>query len=280
MQGPPVITLTTDFGGADAYVATMKGVILDIAPDARLVDVTHQITPQDVRQTAYVLYTLYRFFPRRTVHLVVVDPGVGGSRRAIALRTPRGSFVGPDNGVFSYVIAEQDIEVGVELVNPRYRLAPVSQTFHGRDIFAPAAAHLATGVPIDQLGPRLSDPVSLPLPRLQVGSDVIKGEVLHIDHFGNVITSIGRLLWRAEELWLEPAFGKRQAQDVCLQADQASVRAAGQQIRSLCRTYADVEPGDTLALVGSGGHLEISVREGSAAAVLGLQPGDPVEVEW
>lgn len=280
MQGPPVITLTTDFGGADAYVATMKGVILDIAPDARLVDVTHQITPQDIRQTAYILYTLYRFFPRRTVHLVVVDPGVGGSRRAIALRTPRGFFVGPDNGVFSYVIAEQDVEAAVELVRPRYRLAPMSHTFHGRDIFAPAAAHLATGVPIDQLGPRLSDPLQLPLPRLQVSSGVIRGEVLHIDHFGNVITSIGRLLWRAEELWLEPAFGKREAQDVRLQADQASVRAAGQQIPSLRRTYADVEPGDTLALVGSGGHLEISVREGSAAAVLGLQPGDPVEVEW
>lgn len=280
MSSPPIIALTTDFGIADGYVGTMKGMMLGIAPDARLVDVTHQIEPQDVRQTAYVLHTVYLFFPVRTVHLVVVDPGVGSARRAIALRTTHGSFVGPDNGVFSYVMAEQEIKVAVELVNPRYHLTHVSQTFHGRDIFAPAAAHLAAGVPIAELGPPISDLVTLPLPRLRITPGMIRGEVLHIDHFGNVVTSIGRLFWRREELWLEPAFAGREGEKVRFQAHQASVTVGGRQIQGIQRTYADGEAGDTLALVGSEGHLEIAVRGGSGADELDVHTGDPVELRW
>jgi S-adenosylmethionine hydrolase len=280
MDAVPVITLTTDFGLVDAYVGTMKGVMLGIAPDARPVDITHQIAPQDVRQTAYVLYTVYRFFPPHTVHLVVVDPGVGSARRAIALRTPRGSFVGPDNGVFSYVMAEQPLIAAVELADARYRRVRVSQTFHGRDIFAPAAAHLAAGVPIDQFGPPVPDPVTLPLPHLQASPGVVEGEVLHIDHFGNVITSVGRLVWEAEKLTLKPAFRETGAQEVHFRADEASITTEGHEIQGVRRTYAQVEPGDTLALVGSTGHLEISVREGSGARKLGLQMGDPVELRW
>lgn len=277
---PPLITLTTDFGLADAYVGSMKGVILSIVPDARLVDVTHQIAPQDVRQTAYVLYTLYRFFPPHTVHLVVVDPGVGGARRAIALRTPQGSFVGPDNGVLSYVMADQPVETMVELTNPRYHRARVSQTFHGRDIFAPAAAHLAAGVSIDQLGPSVTDPVTLRLPRLRVSPGGVSGEVLHIDHFGNVVTSIGRLVWEGERLALKPSFGEADIEAIRFPAQKASVIAGDQEIQGVRRTYAEVAPGDALALVGSAGHLEIAVREGNGAGELGLQPGDPVELRW
>jgi len=280
MDTPPIITVTTDFGTADAYVGTMKGVMLDIAPDARLVDVTHQIKPQDVRQTAYVLYTLYRFFPSHTVHLVVVDPGVGGARRAVALRTPRGTFVGPDNGVFSYVTAEQPVEDVVELANAPYQLAPVSQTFHGRDIFAPAAAHLAAGIPIGQLGPSVPDPVTLPLPRLRVSPGTISGEVIHVDHFGNVVTSIGRFLWRGDKLSLEPAFRKDSAQAVDLEADEASVITGERDIHGIRHTYAEVQSGQVLALIGSTGHLEIAVREGSGAEELGLASGDPVELRW
>lgn len=280
MSAASVITLTTDFGLADAYVGTMKGVMLGIAPDARLVDITHQIRPQDVRQTAYVLYSVYRFFPPPTVHLVVVDPGVGGTRRAIALRTPRGSFVGPDNGVFSYVMAEQSVDMVVELTAPRYRGPRVSQTFHGRDIFAPAAAHLAAGVPIGQFGPPVPDPVTLPPPQLRVSPSVVNGEVLHVDHFGNVITSIGRLTWKAEKLTLKPAFRETRAQEVYFQADEALITTEGHEIYGVLRTYAEVQPGDVLALVGSTGHLEISVREGSGARELGLQAGDPVELRW
>lgn len=279
-----LITLTTDFGTADGYVGAMKGVILGIVPNARLVDISHEIAPQNVRQAAYVLYSTYLFFPPRTVHLVVVDPGVGSARRPIALRTPAGTFVGPDNGVFSYVRACEPDELLVELAEPRYRLPRVSHTFHGRDIFAPAAAHLAAGVPITALGPLVRDPVTFPRPRLEVAPDSVTGEVLHADRFGNVVTSIGHLMWRGDELVLDPAFqeaGDRGrevggGEHVCFKAGEATVLVAGQEIAGVRRTYAEIEPGETLALVGSAGHLEIAVREGNAARRLGLCPGDAV----
>jgi S-adenosylmethionine hydrolase len=176
--------------------------------------------------------------------------------------------------------ATVSMETVVELVNPRYRLPQVSHTFHGRDIFAPAAAHLASGVPIDQLGPAVTDPVTLPLPRLEVGPNVVRGEVLHADHFGNVITSIGRLSWRGDELSLEPVFQRRGGRKARFQADKTLVIVAGREIPRVQRTYADVEPGQMLALVGSEGHLEIAAREGSGAERLGLQPGDLVELRW
>jgi S-adenosylmethionine hydrolase len=278
-QHRPLITLTTDFDLADGYVGTMKGVILGIAPDARLVDITHRIAPQDVRQAAFVLYSAYPFFPPHAVHLVVVDPGVGGARRAIALRTPAGTFVGPDNGVFTYVLAREPVEALVELADPRYHLPGVSHTFHGRDVFAPAAAHLAAGILLAALGPSISDPVTFPLPRLEITPRAVTGEVLHADHFGNAITSIGRLTWDGGELVLDPAFqgagGKKQ---VRFRASEAVVVVAGQEIVGVRRTYAEAEPGEVLALVGSEGHLEIAVREGNAAQRLGLRPGDAVEV--
>jgi S-adenosylmethionine hydrolase len=277
MEPIPIVTLTTDFGTADGYVGTMKGVILSVVPSAQLVDISHEIRPQDVRQTAYVLYTAYPFFPPHTVHLVVVDPGVGSSRRPVALRTPSGTFVGPDNSVFSYVMAREPAVALVELADPRYRLPQVSHTFHGRDIFAPAAAHLASGVPIGALGPPVSDPVIFPSPRLEISPAGIVGEVLHADHFGNVITSIGLLVWSEQDLLLEPAFGESgDGQHVHFRAGGATVVVAGQEIAGVHRTYVDVATGEALALVGSEGHLEIAVREGSAARSLGLRLGDQV----
>jgi len=281
MEGIPLVTLTTDFGIADGYVGTMKGVILGIAPDARLVDISHEIAPQNVRQAAYVLYTAYPFFPPRAVHLVVVDPGVGSARRPIALRTPAGCFVGPDNGVFSYVMAREPVEALVELSDPCYRLSQVSHTFHGRDVFAPAAAHLAAGVPIIALGPPVHDVVTFPSPRLEVASDTISGEVLHADRFGNVITSIGQLLWSGDELLLEPLFRKAEGGErVRFGAGETVVTVAGREIAGIYRTYVEVEPGAVLALVGSEGFVEIAVREGSAARRLGLRQGDPVMLRW
>jgi S-adenosylmethionine hydrolase len=280
MKQTPLITLTTDFGTADGYVGTMKGVILSIAPGARLVDLSHEIAPQNVRQAAFVLSASYPFFPARTVHLVVVDPGVGSARRAIALRTPVGTFVGPDNGVFGYVMAREPVEALVALADARYRLPCVSHTFHGRDIFAPAAAHLASGVPIADLGPALSDPVTLPPPLLEViGKDIV-GQVLHVDHFGNVVTSIGDLTWAGDGLVFRPAFGKARGRmpDVgCrIAAADAKVEAGGQELAGVRRAYAQVALGEMLALVGSSGYLEIAVREGNAARMLGLCPGDEV----
>jgi len=285
-----MITLTTDFGMVDGYVGVMKGVMLGIAPNARLLDISHQIAPQDVRQAAYVLYAVYPFFPADTIHLVVVDPGVGGERRPIALRTPAGVFVGPDNGVFSYVMARESVEAAVVLQNPLYRLARVSQTFHGRDIFAPAAAHLAAGTPIANLGPPISDlvtfamPVLTPMPDVH-RPDVIQGEVLYVDHFGNVVSSIGVLTWEADRLRWKPAFPlsaqsspgtHERVVDVSFRADEARVRVAGREIVGLQRAYAAVAPGEVVALVGSTGHLEIAVREGSGARRLGVQSGDEV----
>lgn len=277
MDRLPLVTLTTDFGTVDGYVGTMKGVILTIAPTAHLVDISHEIAPQNLRQAAYVLYTSYPFFPPGTVHLVVVDPGVGSARRPIALRTPAGDFVAPDNGVLSYVMAREPVEALVELSDPRYRLPQISHTFHGRDIFAPAAAHLAAGVPITSLGSPVSDPVTFSPPSVEITPGGITGEVLHADHFGNVITSIGLLAWSESDLILTPAFREPQrGEPVRFRATGATVTVAGQKIAGVHRTYAKVTPGETLALVGSEGHLEIAVREGSAAQRLGLHPGDTV----
>jgi S-adenosylmethionine hydrolase len=284
----PLVTLTTDFGLADGYVGTMKGVILSIVPNARLVDLTHEVTPQDVRRAAFVLYSAYPFFPPHTVHLAVVDPGVGSPRRPIALRTPTGTFVGPDNGIFTYVLAREPVEELVELSRPRFRLPEVSHTFHGRDVFAPAAAHLAAGIPLTALGPSISNPVTFPLPHLEIGPDTIVGEVLHADRFGNAITSIGRLTWAGEELALEPAFQdarckKQEAGSTGpthFRASAAVVVVAGQEIAGIRRTYTEVAPGEVLALVGSHGHLEIAVREGNAAARLGLRGGERVTLRF
>jgi len=281
MERIPVVTMLTDFGLVDGYVGMMKGVILGIAPQARLVDISHGISPRDVRHAAYVLYTAHSFFPPGTVHLVVVDPGVGGTRRAMALRTRLAYFVGPDNGVFSYVMACEPVEVVVELADPRYQLPRVSRTFHGRDLFAPAAAHLAAGVAITELGPPLADPVTLPPPLLEAAGGNITGEVLHIDRFGNVVTSIGRLVWFGDRLSLEPvAWGTGGGRQVDFEADDVTVTVAGREIAGIRGTYADGEPGQVLALVGSSGQLEIAVRDGSAARKLGLQPGDRVVLAY
>jgi S-adenosylmethionine hydrolase len=284
MVQTPLITLTTDFGTSDGYVGTMKGVILGIVPDARLVDLSHEVVPQDVRAAAYVLYTAYSFFPSHTVHLVVVDPGVGGARRPIALRTPAGFFVGPDNGVFSYVMACEPLEASAALTEPRYRLPRVSHTFHGRDVFAPAAAHLAAGVPITDLGPPIADPVVFPLPRPEITSHSIVGEVLHVDRFGNIVTSVGELTWTGDGLVFRPAFekirGGMQDAEHRIVAANTAVEMAGQEVAGVRRTYAEVAPGEMLALVGSSGHLEIAVREGSAAERLGVHPGDKVVLRF
>jgi len=254
-----LITLTTDFGLEDGYVGTMKGVILGINPQAVIVDLSHEIAPQDVREAAYVLYTAYRYFPPRTVHLVVVDPGVGSERRAIALRTRQAVFVAPDNGVLSYVVAQEEILGIVHLTNPRYWLAEVSTTFHGRDIFAPVAGHLSRGVPFSELGQPIHDIVTFPPSQPEARPDgTLVGHILHVDRFGNCITDV-----RAERL---PAEGP------------LTVEVAGRRIAGLSPTYAAGEEGALMALIGSVGHLEIAVRGGSAAQTLGAKAGDEVIV--
>lgn len=271
-----IVTLTTDFGVEDGYVGTMKGVILGIAQEAALVDITHAIVPQDVRQAAYILWTCLPYFPQDSVHLVVVDPGVGTARRPIASQTAWGMLVGPDNGVFSYVWEVAPPEMTVVLAERRYQRQVVSSTFHGRDIFAPAAAHLARGVPLKDLGPVVDDPVRLPTPHLDIGTDRIVGEILHVDRFGNAISNIGRLIWEGEILHLDPAFGGQPAR--LLNARRFHVRVAGRDLGPVRHTYGEVAVGSPLALVGSEGMLELAVNQGHGADILNVHVGDTVEL--
>jgi hypothetical protein len=277
MDRKPIISLLTDFGTADGYVGTMKGVMAGIAPDATFVDLSHLIEPQNVRQAAYVLFTAYEFFPSHAVHLVVVDPGVGSQRRAIAMTTDVGLFVGPDNGVFSLVAAVEDVRSVHALTNPRYQLTNVSHTFHGRDVFAPAAAYLAAGVAIAKLGPSVADPIFFDPPRMTVQGRLLRGEVLHADHFGNCITSVGRLTWDGEELLLAPAWGEAPA-GLRVSAGDAVVTVGERRLAGIKRTYAEVGIGEPLALVGSEGFLEIAIRQGNGSEGLGISPGDAVTV--
>lgn len=273
-----LVALLTDFGITDTYVGVMKGVMLNIAPGAQLIDLTHAVQPQSVKQAAFLLLNSYRYFPRGTVFLVVVDPGVGSERRALAVRAGDYTFVAPDNGVLSGVLRELGAARAVELRDPAYRLSATSVTFHGRDIFAPAAAHLAAGVAIEQLGSPVEHPVELPAPLLTVEPARITGEVLHVDHFGTAVTSIGLLRWIAgDQLALQPRFGAG-GDAFHFPAAQAAVSAADQTLIGIARTYTDVPPGESLALVGSSGYLELSVNQGSFARRFGVQVGDAVEV--
>jgi hypothetical protein len=241
----------------------VKGVLLSICPSARLVDLTHELVPQDVRGAALALEAALPFFPDGTVHLVVVDPGVGSARRPLALRARAGHYlVGPDNGVFSAFV---DGATAVALTAPEYRLAEVSRTFHGRDVFAPAAAYLAAGIPLERLGPPVADPVRLPIPGSRLEGGALIGEVLDVDRFGNLLTSIEAT--RLEEL---PASGPARV--------PVRVEIAGHGIRGLVEAYADGPAEAAAAIVGSTGRIEVFVRDGSAARRLGVGRGAPVRV--
>jgi len=259
-----VVTLTTDFGLKDGNVGVMKGVIWRYAPHAQIADLSHLIGPQNIREAALVLARAVPYFPPDSVHVVVVDPGVGTERRPIAAQIGSQKFVAPDNGVLSMVLdrAEQEKQRGeiVHLTKPQYWLPSISNVFHGRDIFAPVAGHLAAGAPLVVLGTPINDPVRLELPKPVPVENGLRGEVLHIDHFGNITTTI-----RQEHL-----NGKQ----------QVTVRLGGYEIRGLVRTFGDRPPGSLIALIGSSGDLIVSVVNGSAAGQLNVKIGDPVDVQY
>jgi len=253
-----IITLTTDFGVRDPYVAEMKGAILGIARAAgatvQLVDVTHEVARHDVVEGALALEAAAPFFPRGTVHVAVIDPGVGTARRGIAVAARDQVFIGPDNGVFTPFLSGRDWRA-FELAVPAYRLPAVSRTFHGRDLFAPAAAHVAVGVDVARLGPALTDPVRLAWDRGRERAGTIEGAVIHVDRFGNLVTSLFADALRPGSV----------------------VRVAGRTI-PVVGTYGDLPRGGLGALAGSSGRLEIAVCEGSAAAVLRARRGTRVIV--
>ena len=259
----PVITLTTDFGTRDPWVGIMKGVILGICPGARLVDLSHEIAPQDVLDGALTLESAARFYPAGTIHLAVVDPGVGSARRALGVRAGGQLFVGPDNGLLSLAVARGGgSEEAVELSSAAYRLAPLSHTFHGRDLFAPAAAHLAVGVPLSRFGPGVTDPVELVVPPVRHEGSRVVGEVIGVDRFGNLLTSVTE-----EDL-------------ASLEGSSAPVvEVAGIGVGAPVTAYANVPRGDAGAILGSTGRLEIFVRDGSARSALGCGRGARVLVK-
>jgi len=256
-NNPPPVTLTTDFGLSDGYVGAMKGVIIDILPWVTVVDITHDIRPQDIQQAAFVLHTVAPHFPECTVHLVVVDPGVGTDRRPIAVYTDSAVFVGPDNGVFTWIYKTETVREIRELTNPYYMREKVSPTFHGRDLFAPMAAHIAAGVPPASVGPVVGAPVSFEIPEPKVQYDgTIKGHVIHIDFFGNIITNITEEMLAASPNW--------------------TFEIAGLEVRTFRTAYAYAREGQIFALVGSQGFLEIAIRNGDAAGRLGVRRNNPV----
>ncbi len=267
-----IITLTTDFGLTDAYVAAMKGVMLSINPQAKLIDICHNIKPQDIHQAGFVLGTAYSYFPQRTVHLVVVDPGVGSERRVIILRTPSADFVAPDNGVLSYVIQSlakpvplkgQQVELGPELqavaiTKPEFWRSPVSSTFHGRDILAPVAARLSLGASPTDFGEAITSVAMLPLPCPYQASDgSLVGHIIHIDSFGNLITNI-------------------RGDDLPQTRGAITVEVGNQHISGLSRTYA--EGRGLLAVIGGSGYLEVSLNRGSASSLLDAEVGNEVKL--
>ncbi|PJF32731.1 MAG: hypothetical protein CUN52_00255 [Phototrophicales bacterium] len=272
------IALLTDFGTEDIYDGVMKGVIKSISPNATLIDITHSIAPQHVRQAAFALLNSYRYFPNGTIFMVVVDPGVGTARLPIAVQAGNYIFVAPDNGVLAYALSNFPNKRVYEIANTEYRLPIVSNTFHGRDIFSPAVAHLANGVPIEKLGPELADVIQLPMPELTVQEDQIDGEVMHIDRFGNIITSIGELHWiETNRLVLSPIFGDVKS-NVPIESSHARITVNDTEIFGIRVSYAESVRGDLLALVGSSSYLEIAVNQGNAAQRLNVSVGDRVQI--
>jgi S-adenosylmethionine hydrolase len=272
-----IITLTTDFGYDDAYVAAVKGAILSINPEANIIDISHSVKPQNILQAAFILSVAYRYFPKQTIHMAIVDPGVGSERQGIILKTPSALFVAPDNGILSYIIddlfsvenpslTEQAHDLkeivfkkGLEaaaITDPRFWRHPISPTFHGRDIFAPVAASLSLGISLYEFGEKISSLHILPIPKPSLDPEGnLIGQVLHVDRFGNLITNI---------------------KNNDLPGKSVMIEVAGYCIQGISDYYAQNK--GVMAVVGSSGYLEVSLRDGNACDFLGTAVGDKVKV--
>jgi S-adenosylmethionine hydrolase len=255
-----IITLTTDFGLEDPFVGIMKGVILGIAPGAQVIDITHGIRSYNILQAAFLIDNAYSYFPAGTVHVIVVDPGVGSARRPIATVAKEHLFVAPDNGVLSCIFNNDSAAADSSVYwiqNRNLFLNSISQTFHGRDIFAPVAAHLARGARIESVGPRIDDFVKKELPKPQPRDGKVVGTVLHVDSFGNVITNL-----KQGDL-----------------AEDFAISVSGSSITRLCASFSDGAPGELFAIVGSAGYIELALNQGSAADRLNVGSGAEIELE-
>ena len=272
------IVLMTDFGTQDTYVGVMKGVIASIAPANPILDLTHAIPQGDLLQTAYKLWQSVSYFPPETIFVIVVDPGVGTKRRAIGVKWQDYYLIAPDNGLLSFLAALEPFQAVHELTNPAYHHQPVSTTFHGRDVFAPAGAHLAAGADLADFGKAVEDITQLELPPLtQPEPNILTGEVIHIDGFGNAITSIGRLRTQAQGLSLEPWLKQLPMTDLP-PADHVDLPTG--MTLPLSPTFGAVPLGDPVAYLGSEQLLELAINGGSAADKLNLEIGAPITLRF
>lgn len=266
MAQRPIITLVTDFGLNDHFVGAMKGVILNIAPDAQIVDITHAVQPYDILDGALALAETYNYFPARTVHLVVVDPGVGTARRPIIASSDRHNFVAPDNGVLSLMYAKEERLHVRHVSSDHYFVQPISNTFHGRDIFAPVAAYLAKGVDHEKFGPEIADYVRFNAPKPKpVDPKTLRGVVLKVDRFGNLITN-----FTAKDV---PALFE-------VKANGFKITVGKREITALHTNYAQGAPGEVFAILGSMGYLEISSNRGAANQLTSAAKGSEVNITF
>lgn len=256
----PCISLLTDFGTKDHFAGTMKGVIHGIAPGTTVIDISHDVPPQDIKSAAFLLKCAYSYFPKNTLHLIIVDPGVGSRRKIILVETKNYFFLSPDNGILSYALETEKIQNVTEITNEKYRLKTVSRTFHGRDIFAPVASHLASGVPPSKLGAKIN-PAAItlfpfPRPAFDKTKNPCAGEILYIDRFGNLISNIPEGALRAFKF----------------------AEINGKKIKTLTSSYSGAKSGELIALYGSTGFLEISRVKGNAQKTLSARVGDKIRI--
>lgn len=256
--------MITDFGRKGEYSGAMKGAILRVNPRCQIVDITHEIEPQNILQASWVLKNSYSYYPPGTIHVVIADPGVGTARRAIVLQKEKFSFVGPDNGVFTWVLSREGTGSTYEITDPDFFLTPLSDTFHGRDIFAPVAGHLSLGLEPRFLGPRAGELVTIDWPSPRLSKETLVAMILWADSFGNLITNVSR----------EDYGPKLEGRPILIKG-----KGRGWRIDQIHRTYGESRPGQPVALFGSGGLLEITVNRGNALNALGLKPGDPVTIK-
>ena len=269
-----LIVLLKDFGLKDNYVGVMKGVMKGIAPNAEFIDLSHEVARQSIQNGALMLHNNYSYFPQGTTFLVVVDPTVGSERRPIIVDTDKYRFIAPDNGVLQYILDDAETIQAAEISNTDLRLQNQSYTFHGRDIFAPAAAYAAIGTPIAEFGNIIDDLVQLEAPEMIVRVNHIEGEITHIDTFGNCISSIGRLRWQnQDELLLEP-------QSITILASSVVVTSENVELNTIKHAYHEVAIGQPMIQIDSNGYLEIAVNQGSAAQMFGIVIGQKVSIAF
>ncbi len=259
MKKSGIITLITDFGISDPYVGMMKGVILAINRDAQIIDLTHEVEVGSILQASGYLRETFLYFPEGTIHMAVVDPGVGSERRLLAMEAKGHFFVGPDNGIFWPIIEDFKPRHTVQLTKAKYFLPHVTQTFHGRDIFAPVAAYISLGEGLENMGPRIADPVRLSYPIPKTINEILYGQIIRVDHFGNLITNI-----RRDDL------------EGFLKSAKPLIQTGNFTIRRLSMTYADTEEGEPLALINSSDQLEIAVNLGRASQYIKIASGEVV----